>query len=150
MDGFDKKILAELQLDGRLTVTELAERVGLSLSPCHRRLKALEQSGAIQGYRAQLDPLALGFNFSALVFVTMRDGNQKSVARFEAAIVDIHQIIEAKRLFGDPDYMLNVVVEDLEAFQKLYDDKLSALPGVQRLTSTLVMKGVVQNRELPL
>ena len=55
MDGFDKKILAELQLDGRLTVTELAERVGLSLSPCHRRLKALEQSGAIQGYRAQLD-----------------------------------------------------------------------------------------------
>lgn len=150
MDGFDKKILAELQLDGRLTVTELAERVGLSLSPCHRRLKALEQSGAIQGYRAQLDPLALGFNFSALVFVTMRDGNQKSVARFEAAIVDIHQIIEAKRLFGDPDYMLNVVVEDLEAFQKLYDDKLSALPGVQRLTSTLVMKSVVQNRELPL
>ena len=150
MDGFDKKILPELQLDGRLTVTELAERVGLSLSPCHRRLKALEQSGAIQGYRAQLDPLALGFNFSALVFVTMRDGNQKSVARFEAAIVDIHQIIEAKRLFGDPDYMLNVVVEDLEAFQKLYDDKLSALPGVQRLTSTLVMKGVVQNRELPL
>lgn len=150
MNGFDKKILAELQLDGRLTVTELAERVGLSLSPCHRRLKALEQSGAIQGYRAQLDPLALGFNFSALVFVTMRDGNQKSVARFEAAIVDIHQIIEAKRLFGDPDYMLNVVVEDLEAFQKLYDDKLSALPGVQRLTSTLVMKSVVQNRELPL
>lgn len=82
--------------------------------------------------------------------MTMRDGNQESVAKFENAVLDIPQIIEAKRLFGDPDYMLNVVVEDLEAFQKLYDDKLSALPGVQRLTSTLVMKSVVQNRELPL
>lgn len=150
MDSFDKKILAELQLDGRLTVTELAERVSLSLSPCHRRLKALEQSGAIRGYRAQLEPLALGLNFSALVFVTMRDGNQESVARFETSVVDIPQVIEAKRLFGDPDYMLSVVVKDLEAFQKLYDDQLSALPGVQRLTSTLVMKSVVQNRELPL
>ncbi|HBP5039394.1 TPA: Lrp/AsnC family transcriptional regulator [Pseudomonas aeruginosa] len=150
MDSFDRKILAELQKDGRLTVTELAERVGLSLSPCHRRLKALEQSGAIQEYRALLAPLALGLNFSALVFVTMREGNQESVAKFEAAVVDIPQVIEAKRLFGDPDYMLNVVVKDLEAFQKLYDGQLSALPGVQRLTSTLVMKSVIQNRELPL
>ncbi|EQC00537.1 AsnC family transcriptional regulator [Photorhabdus temperata subsp. temperata M1021] len=150
IDSFDKKILAELQLDGRLTVTELAERIGLSLSPCHRRLKALEQSGAIRDYRAQLDPLALGLNFSALVFVTMRDGNQTSVAKFEAAVIDIPQVIEARRLFGDPDYMLNVVAKDLEAFQKLYDNQLSAMPGVQRLTSTLVMKSVIQNRALPL
>jgi DNA-binding Lrp family transcriptional regulator len=150
MDAFDRKILAELQLDGRLTVTELAERIGLSLSPCHRRLKALEQSGAIRDYRAKLDPVVLGLNFSALLFVTMKDGNQESVAEFEAAVVDIPQVIEAKRLFGNPDYMLNVVVKDLEAFQKLYDVQLSALPGVQRLTSTLVMKSVIQNRELPL
>ncbi|HPQ95267.1 MAG: Lrp/AsnC family transcriptional regulator [Thiothrix sp.] len=150
MDRFDKKILFELQLDGRLTVTELAERIGLSLSPCHRRLKALEQAGAIRDYRAQLDPVVLGLNFSALLFVTMRDGNQGSLVKFEAALIDIPQVIEAKRLFGDPDYMLNVVVKDLEAFQKLYDDQLSALPGVQRLTSTLVMKSVIQNRELPL
>ncbi len=148
MDSFDRKILSELQSDGRLSVTELAERVGLSLSPCHRRLKALEQSGAIQDYRAQLNPLALGLGFSALVFVTMRDGNQESVARFEQAVITIPQIIEAKRLFGDPDYMLSVVVKDLAAFQRLYDEQLSALPGVQRLTSTLVMKTVVQNREL--
>ena len=80
MDSFDRKILSELQLDGRLTVTELADRVGLSLSPCHRRLKALEQSGAICDYRAQLDPRVLGLNFSALVFVTMKDGNQESMS----------------------------------------------------------------------
>lgn len=150
MDDFDKKILAELQSDGRLTITELAERVGLSLSPCHRRLKALEQSGAIRDYRAQLNPLALGLGFSAVVFVTMRDGNQENISRFEAAVIDIPQIIEAKRLFGDPDYMLQIVVKDLEAYQVLYDRQLSAMPGVQRLTSTLVMKNLVQNRELPL
>lgn len=150
MDDFDKKILSELQSDGRLTVTELAERVGLSLSPCHRRLKALEQSGAIRDYRAQLNPLALGLGFSAMVLVTMRDGTQENINRFEAAVIDIPQIIEAKRLFGDPDYILHVVVKDLEAFQVLYDRHLSAMPGVLRLTSTLVMKHLVQNRELPL
>ena len=116
MDSFDRKILSELQLDGRLTVTELADRVGLSLSPCHRRLKALEQSGAICDYRAQLDPRVLGLNFSALVFVTMKDGNQESMSKFETAVADIPQIIEAKRLFGDPDYMLTVVVKDIDAF----------------------------------
>lgn len=150
MDSFDRKILSELQLDGRLTVTELADRVGLSLSPCHRRLKALEQSGAISDYRAQLDPRVLGLNFSALVFVTMKDGNQESMSKFETAVADIPQIIEAKRLFGDPDYMLTVVVKDIDAFQKLYDSRLAAMPGVQRLTSTLVMKDVIPARELPL
>ena len=94
MDSFDRKILSELQLDGRLTVTELADRVGLSLSPCHRRLKALEQSGAICDYRAQLDPRVLGLNFSALVFVTMKDGNQESMSKFETAVADIRCLSE--------------------------------------------------------
>ena len=150
IDRFDKNILAELQLDGRLTVTELAERVGLSLSPCHRRLKSLEQSGAIRSYKAQLDPSVVGLGFSALVFVTMKYGNHESVTQFEAAVVNIPQVIEANRLFGDPDYILNIVVEDLEAFQELYDNKISTLPGVQRLTSTLVMKNILHNRELPI
>jgi DNA-binding Lrp family transcriptional regulator len=80
----------------------------------------------------------------------MCDNEQEGVARIEASVIDIPQVIEAKRLFGNPDYMLRVVVKDLEAFQKLYDDQLSALPNVQRLTSILVMKNVVQNRELAL
>ena len=77
MDALDRKILAELQQDGRLTVTELAGRVGLSLSPCHRRLRALEQSGAISGYHAHLDANALGLTFEALVLVTMRVGDRR-------------------------------------------------------------------------
>ncbi|BCD89215.1 AsnC family transcriptional regulator [Pseudomonas solani] len=150
MDRLDRKILSELQKDGRLTVTELAERVGLSLSPCHRRVRSLEESGAIQGYRAQLDPAILGLNFSAVVFATLREGDRDAVAAFEAALTDIPQIVEAQRLFGEPDYLLHVVTRDLPAFQALYDESLSGLPNVQRLTSTLVMKRVIQDRELPL
>lgn len=150
MDETDRKILAELQPDGRLSVTELAERVHLSVSPCHRRLRALEQSGAIKRYCAHLDPAAVGLNFSAIVFVTLRDGDRQAVDTFEQAVADVPQVIQAQRLFGDPDYLLHVIARDLPAFQLLYDERLSALPGVQRLTSTLVMKTVVEDRPLPL
>lgn len=150
LDRIDRNILAELQADGRLSVTELAERVGLSLSPCHRRVKALEHSGIIQGYRAHLDPTFLGYNFSAIVFVTLRDGDRKAVNAFEDAVKELSQITLAQRLFGDPDYLLHITTRDLPAFQQLYDEKLSAMPGVQRLTSTLVMKTVVEDRPLPL
>ncbi|EJM72996.1 MULTISPECIES: Lrp/AsnC family transcriptional regulator [Pseudomonas] len=150
MDRIDRKILSELQKDGRLSVTELAERVGLSLSPCHRRVRALEESGVLLGYRAQLDPSALGLNFSAMVFATLREGDRKAVEAFETALVDIPQVVDAQRLFGEPDYLLHVITQDLPAFQRLYDESLSTLPNVQRLTSTLVMKRVVQDRPLPL
>ena len=150
MDNIDRKILAELQSDGRLSVTELADRIGLSHSPCHRRVRALEQSGVIRGYKAQLDPGNLGFNFSALVFVTLREGDRQAVEAFETAVMEVPQVIQAQRLFGDPDYLLQVVSRDLSAFQQLYDEQLSSLPSVQRLISTLVMKNVVQDRPLPL
>ena len=150
MDAVDRKILAELQADGRLTVTELAERVRLSLSPCHRRLRALEASGAICGYRAHLDAHALGLTFDALVFVTMRSAGRDTLEAFEQAVADIPQVLQAQRLFGDPDYLLRVVTRDQAAFRELYDMCLAALPGVQRLTSTLVMKTVVDSRPLPL
>ncbi|MEK0265347.1 Lrp/AsnC family transcriptional regulator [Stenotrophomonas rhizophila] len=150
MDITDQRILAELQKDGRLTVTELAERIGLSVSPCHRRVRALEQSGAIRGYRAELDPATLGLKFSALVFIILRDGDRRAVDAFEHAVADVPQVLQAQRLFGDPDYLLHVITRDLAAFRQLYDEHLSALPGVQRLTSTLVMKDVVIDRPLPL
>ncbi|GAB3076638.1 winged helix-turn-helix transcriptional regulator [Nocardioides zeae] len=149
MDDVDRKILAELQQDGRLTITELAERVQLSVSPCHRRLRALERSGVIAGYRAHLDAAALGLGFASLVFVTMRESDAVTVARFEAAVVEVREVVQAQRLFGDPDYLLRVVTPDLAAFQRLYDARLATLPGVQRLSSTLIMKDVVGDRPLP-
>ena len=150
MEDLDRKILTELQLDGRLTVTELAARVQLSVSPCHRRVRALERSGAIAGYRAHLDATALGLTFEALVFITMTAADRATVDAFEHAVAEIPNIVEAQRLFGDPDYLVRVIANDLPDFQRVYDDHLATLPGVQRVRSTLVMKTLCENRPLPL
>jgi DNA-binding Lrp family transcriptional regulator len=150
MDAIDKQILAELQIDGRLTVTDLADRVGLSVSPCHRRVRALEASGVIGAYRAHLDPLAVGLGFEALVFVIMRGADRDTLDHFEEAVQLIEHVVSAQRLFGEPDYLLRVVARDLAHFQTLYDQRLATLPGVQRLTSTLVMKSITADRPLPL
>src|SRR4029453_19172585 len=149
MDAIDRKILAELQRDGRLTVTDLAARVGLSVSPCHRRLRELERSGTITGYPALVGAAALGLTFEALLFVTMRQEDRDTLLGFEAAVAEIPNVVQALRLFGSPDYLLRIVTADLGAYQRLEDDVLATLPGVQRLTSTLVMKNVVQQRPLP-
>lgn len=149
MDAIDRKILAILQEEGRLTLTELAERVRLSVSPCHRRLRALERDGAILGYHAVVDPAALGLTFEALLFVTMRQEDRETLLGFEEAVARIPNVVQAQRLFGDPDYLLRIVTADLAAYQRLEDDVLAALPGVQRLNSTLVMKRVVNDRPLP-
>lgn len=149
MDALDRKILTELQVDGRLTITELAARVGLSVSPCHRRLRDLEHEGAIRGYRAVVDPVAVGLDFEAVVFATLRWEDADTVTTFEEAVAAIPHVIQAQRLFGEPDYLLRVATTDLAAYQQLYDQRLAKLPGVQRLNSTLVMKNVVHDRPLP-
>ncbi|WP_327248415.1 Lrp/AsnC family transcriptional regulator [Streptomyces sp. NBC_01320] len=149
MDALGRKILTELQFDGRLTITELAARVKLSVSPCHRRLRDLEREGAIRGYRAVVDPAAVGLNFEALVFATLRWEDADTVTAFEEAVAAVPHVLQAQRLFGEPDYLLRVATADLAAFQELYDQQLARLPGVQRLTSTLVMKNVIDDRPLP-
>ncbi|MBD2895697.1 MULTISPECIES: Lrp/AsnC family transcriptional regulator [Actinomadura] len=149
MDAIDRKIIAVLQEDGRATITEVAARVGLSVSPCHRRLRELERNGTIRGYRAVVDAAALGLTFQALVFVTMRQEDRETLLGFEAAVERVPEVVQAQRLFGDPDYLLRIVTADLTAYQELEDDVLSALPGVQRLNSTLVMKHIVNDRPLP-
>jgi DNA-binding Lrp family transcriptional regulator len=149
VDAINEKILAELQADGRLTVTQLAAKVGLSLSPCHRRVRELERTGVITGYRAAVSPEAIGLTFQALVFVTMRQEDRDTLLGFEKAVAEIPNVIQAQRLFGDPDYLLRVVTADLNAYAALEDDTLAALPGVQRLNSTLIMKHVVRDRPLP-
>jgi DNA-binding Lrp family transcriptional regulator len=148
IDRVDRQILAELEEDGRLTVTDLAARVNLSVSPCHRRLRELERTGAIRGYRAIVDPAAVGLGFQALVFASLDQANRATVATFEEALLDIPQVVQAQRLFGDPDYLLRVVAADLPGFQQFYDERLSTLPGLRRLTSTIVMKDVVNHRPL--
>ena len=150
MDAVDSKILAELQEEGRLTVTELAGRLPLSVSRCQRRVRELEARGVVRGYHADVNPAAVGLGFTAIVFVTMHQEDQRTIAAFEEQVAAGPAIVAAQRLFGDPDYLLRVVAADLDAYRGIYDERLAALPGVQRLTSTLVMKDLVGARGLPL
>jgi DNA-binding Lrp family transcriptional regulator len=149
IDATDRKILAILEAEGRLTVSALAERINLSAGACHRRLRELERTGAIRGYRAIIDPGAIGLGFEVLVHVTMEREDATTITAFEADLEVIPEVRHAERLFGDPDYLLRVNTADIAAYQNLRDERLSILPGVQRLTSTIVMKRIVENRPLP-
>lgn len=133
-----------------MSVTDLASKVGLSLSACHRRVKELESTGAIERYRAVISPEALGLSFEALVFVSMSHTGGDTIEAFERAVAEVHEVTSAQRLFGDPDYLLHIRTTSLENYQALFDAKLSALPGVQRLNSTIVMKQFGTEGTLPI
>lgn len=126
-----------------MSVTDLAGRVRLSVSTCHRRLRDLEHSGAIRGFHAAVDPEALGLTFEAVVMVTMGRTDQATVKAFEDAVTREPAIVSAERLFGETDYILRTLSRDLADYQELYDTVLGTLPGVERLNSTMVMKRVV-------
>jgi DNA-binding Lrp family transcriptional regulator len=147
MDAIDREILALLQADGRITLTDLADQVRLSVSRCQRRVRELERTGVIQGYQAKVDPAALDLGFEVLVFATL--SRPEMVDDFDQAVAAIPQVIEAQRLFGEPDYLLRVVTASPAAYQQLYDHTLARLPGVQGLRSTILMKQVVPLRPLP-
>ena len=149
MDAIDRKILAELQAEGRLTVTELAQRVALSVAPCHRRLRELERTGAIRGYRAIIDPAAIGLGFEVLLYVTMDREDASTITEFERGLAGVPEVRHAERLFGDPDYLVRVATADLASYVTLRDEKLATLPGVYRLSSTIVMKRIVDDRPYP-
>lgn len=149
MDRIDRQILRELQRDGRLSNAELAERVGLTPSPCLRRVNRLEQDGVIRGYRALLEPTAVGRGFQAHVSVVMAREDRPTVAEFERRITELPEVVEAMRLFGDPDYLLRIAVADIAAYERFRTERLSLLPGVARLTSHLTMKQVKADAGLP-
>jgi len=147
MDELDRAILAELQLDGRISATALAAKIGLSVAPCHRRIRELERTGVITGYQAVIAPELVGLGFEALVFVTLKDRAQ--LKDFELAVEREELIVDAQRLFGEPDFLLRVFAEDLSHYQRVYDDVLVGLPGVEKLTSTIVMRNIKERAVLP-
>jgi DNA-binding Lrp family transcriptional regulator len=148
MDRTDRAIVAQLEDDGRQTITELARRVSLTPAPCQRRLRDLEARGVIRGYHADVDASALGVGFEVVVSVTMDREDAATIEAFETELSDIPEISRAERLFGEPDYLLRVVTADIAAYQRLRDEVLATLPGVQRLTSTIVMRTIVGRRTL--
>lgn len=147
MDATDREILAVLQDEGRISLTDLASRVHLSVSRCQRRVRELEATGTIRGYRAVVDADQMGFGFEVLGFATLEHAYDVSV--FDDAVRDLPEVVEAQRLFGEPDYLLRIVTADLRAYQQLYDTVLTRLPGLRGLNSTIVMKEIVPRRPLP-
>jgi DNA-binding Lrp family transcriptional regulator len=147
MDAVDRQIIAVLQTEGRITLTDLADRVRLSVSRCQRRVRELEAEGVIRGYRAVADGAALWYGFEVLLFATL--SRPDVVNEFDAALAEIPQVIEAQRLFGEPDYLIRVVSADLPSYQHLYETVLVQLPGVRSLNSTIVMKQAVSLRPFP-
>lgn len=129
---------------------DLARTVGLSPTPTLRRVRQLERSGAIRGYRAIIDPEAVQRSFQVLVWVDLVQGTREIIEAFESALLDIPDVIEAQRLFGEPDYLLRVAVRDSAEYEHLYTNRLAALPGVRKARSQIGMKTIRQGSTLPI
>ena len=150
MDAVDRAILRLLQADGRMSNVELAARVRLSPSPCLRRVRALEQAGVITGYTAEVDPAAVGRGFQVVVHVDMLIKARATLEAFETRVGELDAIVECRRMFGSPDYLLRVAVRDHAAYEICYMDQLADLPGVARLNSQFTMKTIKDaSRVLP-
>ncbi|GAA3042336.1 MULTISPECIES: Lrp/AsnC family transcriptional regulator [Streptosporangium] len=150
MDGTDRAILNHLQVDGRLSNLELAERVRLTPSPCLRRVRNLEEAGVITGYRAVIDPAAVGRGFQVVAYVELEGQDAETVTAFEAAVLEIDDVVECLRMFGRPDYVLRVAVPDMDAYSQLCLERLGRLPGLDKLTSQIAMKALKTGGALPL
>lgn len=151
LDRYDRRILDELQKDGRISNQELAERIGLSPSPCLRRVRALEEGGLITGYHAVLDARRLGLTLLALIHISMDRHTPERFANFEQRIVDLPEVLECLLITGqDADYQLKVIVRDMEAYQALLLNKITRIEGVSGVHSSFVMRRVVDSRALPL
>jgi DNA-binding Lrp family transcriptional regulator len=142
VDDIDRRIVSELRADGRLTMLDLGERIGLSSSAAHRRVKALEANGTITGYRAIVDRHAVGEDCEVYVSVMLESTSPKTVRTFESAVAKVPEVLSCHRLFGEPDYVLLVAVRDLVAYEAVWSQRLSTLPGTARVSSQMTMKTV--------
>lgn len=136
MDSIDKQILWELQQDGRLSNQELADRVGLSPSPCLRRVRQLEESGVITGYSAHISPKHIGLNVTAFVRLTMNSHSADVVEKIETRIRSIDSIVEAYLMSGGADYLLKVMVSDLEKFEEFIREDIRTLPALASIETS--------------
>lgn len=151
IDRYDRRILEVLQQDGRLSNQELADRIGLSASPCLRRVRALEESGYLIGYRALVNAKKLGLSLTALIHISMDQHTPERFANFEAQIGDIPEVMECLLITGqDADYQLKVVVRDMDAYQELLLNRITRISGVTGVHSSFVLRRVVDKTALPI
>ena len=150
LDAYDRRILTLLQQDGRISNQDLADRIGLSPSPCLRRVRALHEAGIISGYHALLDPAKLGLTLMALIHISMDRHTPERFAHFEEQVSALPQALECLLITGqDADYQLKVVVRDMQAYQELLLNHITRIQGVSGVHSSFVMRRVVDNTALP-
>jgi Lrp/AsnC family leucine-responsive transcriptional regulator len=149
LDSIDRRIVHVLQREGRITNHDLAAKVGLSPSPCLRRVARLEETGVIRGYRAVLDAERLGLGLHAFVRVQLREGTADAVRRFAESVKQWDEVVAAYSLTGDMDYLLEVHVVDLKHYSDLVMGRLIAVSGVADVSSSFVLGDIKRDRLLP-
>jgi Lrp/AsnC family transcriptional regulator, leucine-responsive regulatory protein len=149
LDRYDRTILRLLQEDARMTNTSLAARVNLSESACLRRVRALEESGLIEGYTAMVDQQRAGFPVSVFVSITLDRQSQTGLEAFESAVRRVPEVMECYLMTGEHDYLLRLVVADLADFERIHNQHLTRLPSVARVQSSFAMRTVTRSRSLP-
>jgi Lrp/AsnC family leucine-responsive transcriptional regulator len=150
LDRYDRQILEILQREGRISNQDLADRIGLSASPCLRRVRSLEESGFITAYRALLDSRKLGLSLMALIHISMDQHTPERFAKFEAQVAENPEVLECLLITGqDADYQLKVVVSDMDAYQELLLNRITRIPGVTGVHSSFVLRRVVDQTALP-
>jgi len=137
LDRVDRRILEDLQADGRMTNVELARRAGISAPPCLRRVRALEEGGFIRGYHAQVDPQALGFNVTVFAQVGLNSQAEPDLKAFEELVANWPEVRECHMLAGETDFLLKIVAEDWDSYQRFLTTKLTAAPNIAHVKSAL-------------
>ena len=150
LDPIDRRILREVQRDGRVTNQDLSERVGLSPSPCLRRVRRLEADGVIARYVALVDPVAVGLPVSAFIRVRLHQQDDRHLALFEAAVAGFAEVMECYLMTGDADYQLRVAVESLAEFEDFLRQKLTRIEGVAEVTTSFALRPIVYKTALPI
>ncbi|MGH1486683.1 MAG: Lrp/AsnC family transcriptional regulator [Cellvibrionaceae bacterium] len=150
LDKTDFEILDKLQRNSRISNTELSEEVNLSPSPCLRRVRQLEDNGIIQRYVSLVDPSSVGLPISVFVRVSLEKQNNNNLEIFENAIDQYPEVMECYLMTGDADYLLRVVLKDLESYEHFLRDKLTMIPGVSNIQSSFALKQVRYKTELPI
>ncbi|MFN3553780.1 MAG: Lrp/AsnC family transcriptional regulator [Novosphingobium meiothermophilum] len=149
MDRADLALLLALQDDSSLSIAELAEKVALSPSACHRRIKALEQDGAIAGYGARLEPRRLGLTVEVFVEITLTSQSREAMDRFERSVGDFDDILECHLMSGTADYLLRVAARDLDHYDRIHRECLARLPGVSAMRSSFSLRRIKRMQGYP-
>ncbi len=146
MDNTDKAIVRALQANGRMTIQELSEHVGLSPTPCHRRVRMLERDGVITGYTATVDPRKCGLNISLYVFIKLINRTKENIIAFEDAIQAMDEVLECQLVTGAYDYMLTMLVADISDYEFILRERLAETPSIAEIQTSIVLSHVKARR----